>query len=303
MIGPCASAVSSSATALLAGVVDYAGLFPPAGLDLPAAVAEYRAALASPDAWLLGRFVIPAARLPELARVLAAPDNGAPTAAWRVSAITAGESAADLAAIAAFNLTMPALALVDAIEGKPSSLDRIDWLARQHRPGETFVEVPLDGDIPAWLARIAAHGLAAKVRTGGVTAAAFPAASAVAAFLAAVTRAGVRFKATAGLHHAVRGAYRLTYEPGAADAPMYGYLNVLLAAAVLRDGGTTAEAEQVLLDSDAASLTFADDAIRWHGRAFPVALLRATRAALAGFGSCSFREPAGELRALTAAHP
>ncbi|MDF2772824.1 MAG: hypothetical protein K0S86_2319, partial [Geminicoccaceae bacterium] len=52
---------------LLRDAVDYAGLFPPAQLDMPGAVAEYAAYLASADAWALGRFVVPAARLDEMA--------------------------------------------------------------------------------------------------------------------------------------------------------------------------------------------------------------------------------------------
>jgi hypothetical protein len=52
---------------LLAHAIDYAGLFPPAQLDMPGAVAEYESYLASSDAWALGRFVVPAARLRELA--------------------------------------------------------------------------------------------------------------------------------------------------------------------------------------------------------------------------------------------
>lgn len=294
-------AVPSGAAALLAGAVDYAGLFPPAGLGMAAAAAEYAHALTGPEAWLLGRFVAPAARLPELTDARAA---GPATPAWRVSAIVTGESAADLAAIAGFNQHAPTLAVVDAVECRPSSIDGIDWLAAQVqvRPGETFVEVPLDETMPAWLARIAACGLAAKIRTGGVTAAAFPAPAAIVAFLDGVTRLGLRFKATAGLHHAVRGAYRLTYEPDAAQAPMYGYLNVLLAAATLRAGGSPAEAEHVLLAGDAATLTFTDDAVRWAGRDFAAPLLRDLRTRLAGFGSCSFREPAAELRALAAVH-
>ena len=50
----------ASATALLTGVVDYAGLFPPAALAMADAVAEYHAARADGHAWMLGRFVVPA---------------------------------------------------------------------------------------------------------------------------------------------------------------------------------------------------------------------------------------------------
>lgn len=301
MPAPDTTAVPASAAALLAAAVDYAGLFPPAALGMAEAVAEYAAASDGPDAWLLGRFVIPAARLGEFADARAALPGMRP--AWHASAIVAAGADADLDIVAATNTTARGQVLVDALECKPAALDGIDWLAERAGACEVFVEIPADADLDAWLERIAATGLSAKIRTGGVTAAAFPAAAGVAAFLAAVTRAGVRFKATAGLHHAVRGAYRLTYEPDAPQATMYGYLNVLLAAAALRAGHAQSVAEDLLQRHDAASLTFTDDAVHWGPMTFPTALVSDTRAQMAGFGSCSFREPAAELQPLAARHP
>ena len=52
--------------ALLSGMVDYAGLFPPAQLPLEKAVREYAVHLGGAEAWVLGRFIIPAQRLEEL---------------------------------------------------------------------------------------------------------------------------------------------------------------------------------------------------------------------------------------------
>lgn len=286
----------ASATALLQGVVDYAGLFPPAGLAMPEAVAEYRAALAGPSAWMLGRFVVPATRLAELAAVLASEPS--PRA---VSAIVRDGAADDLAAIAAFNAGASG-ARVDSIEAKPQSLEGVDWLAAQGRTvGEVYVEIAPRPDVDAWLARVAALGLRAKVRTGGLTADAFPSPVALAAFLGAAVRHGVPFKATAGLHHAVRGRYPLTYEPAAAAAPMYGYLNVLAATAALQAGGSVAEAEALLQQTEVETLRIAEDGLRWGARSFDAAALRTLRASgLVSFGSCSFREPAGEFGALAA---
>ena len=56
-------APASTLHALVAGVVDYAGLFPPAALDMEEAVAGFAAYRTSPDAWMLGRFVVPVARI------------------------------------------------------------------------------------------------------------------------------------------------------------------------------------------------------------------------------------------------
>jgi hypothetical protein len=106
----------------------------------------------------------------------------------------------------------------------------------------------------------------------------------------------VRFKATAGLHHPLRGSYPLTY---AADAPtgvMFGYLNVLLATAVLRAGGNDEEGLAALVEADPAALTFGADALRWGRFRFDAKELADLRArTLGGFGSCSLREPVDEL--------
>ena len=59
--------------AFLTGLIDYAGLFPPAKLDMPTALAHYLKYRDHPDHWMLGRFICPASRLTELADLL---DNG-----------------------------------------------------------------------------------------------------------------------------------------------------------------------------------------------------------------------------------
>ena len=50
----------------LAGIVDYAGLFPPARLPLEQAIRAYVRYTREDEAWMLGRFVCPAGRLSEL---------------------------------------------------------------------------------------------------------------------------------------------------------------------------------------------------------------------------------------------
>jgi hypothetical protein len=57
----------SARRALLEKLFDHAPLFPPASLPLPEALAEDRRAWESEHAWMLGRFVCPAAQLAELA--------------------------------------------------------------------------------------------------------------------------------------------------------------------------------------------------------------------------------------------
>jgi hypothetical protein len=166
-----------------------------------------------------------------------------------------------------------------------------------------YAELPL-GDpaaaLDGLLAAVRDAGARAKVRTGGVTASAFPDAADLVRFMDACRRAGVPFKATAGLHHPLRAEYRLTYEPDAPTGTMYGFLNVFLAAALLCAGASLPEAEAILTERDPAALRFDDGGVEWRGIRLTTDALRAAReaGAVVAFGSCSFREPVDDLRAL-----
>jgi hypothetical protein len=142
-------------------------------------------------------------------------------------------------------------------------------------------------------------GARAKIRTGGVTADAFPTARQIARFIHRCAELGVPFKATAGLHHPVRGEYRLTYRPDSPSAIMFGFLNVFVAGALAAVGASEDELVEVLDERRAAAFAFADDGLRWRNRHLTLDELARTRASLATtFGSCSFREPVDDLQEL-----
>jgi hypothetical protein len=139
-------------------------------------------------------------------------------------------------------------------------------------------------------------GAAAKIRTGGVTADAFPASRDVLSFLRACRTAGIRFKATAGLHHAVRGEYRLTYEPAAPAGTMFGFLNVAMAAAFHWFDHDDATVLAVLEERAPDAFKFTDAGATWRTKRLSRDQLREVRREFfAGFGSCSFAEPMTEV--------
>ena len=281
---------------LLSSLVDYAGLFPPAGLSMADAAAAYASHLAGRDAFMLGRFVCPASRLDELA-IAAAAHWGADDAPWRVSAL-APDPVADFPRIHAFNAAHAGRAVVDAVEGKATTTRDVDQFAAALGDLEGFVEVPLDPDPAALLADCARLGLKAKARLGGVVAEAIPRPELVARFLVRCRELGLPFKATAGLHHAVRGAYPVTYEPDAPRATMHGFLNLLFATYVVLRGGDEAEACAVLEDRDAAAFGVASDGVHWREVVIPLPQIARLRETMIGIGSCSFREPVADIAAL-----
>ena len=290
---------------LLAHAIDYAGLFPPAQLDMPGAVAEYESYLASSDAWALGRFVVSAARLEELAAVARdATSNvlGSRQAERQLSVVLGTDLAADVERLRAFCAGVSDQGWwggIDAVELRASTPEAIGEALRVVPDDfDRFVEIPISEDPTPLIRAIGQAGAFAKVRTGGTTTDAFPASDHVARFLATCLREAVPFKATAGLHHPLRGEYSLTYEPGSACGRMYGFLNVFLATAFLTAGLDEADVRQLLEESDPGAVSFGRVDVTWRGHHLPVDRLERSRSFLMSFGSCSFREPIDDLAAL-----
>src|SRR5215471_18621786 len=135
--------LAASLRALLSGLVDYAGLFPPAGLAMPEAVANYERYRRGLWAWALGRFVVPLARLAEFEAV-AAEHYGSPE--WQISALVA-KSQIELPAVASFNNANHRKARIDSLELKVTTTAQIDEIARM-LPLElpAYVEIPTGND-------------------------------------------------------------------------------------------------------------------------------------------------------------
>jgi hypothetical protein len=297
---------------LLEGLVDYAGLFPPAALSMAEAVRRFAHYRAGGQGWMLGRFICPAGGLEPFA-LAADPflprDAGA--IPWRLAVTGSGDVTADLAAIAAFNERHrvgrdECSAEVDAYETRVTTKEAVHTLAAALPPTLTaYCELPLGDDLPALVAAVAAAGLRAKVRTGGVTADAIPPAEGVLALLRACRAHGVPCKATAGLHHVLGGRHPLTEAADADTAEMYGFAPLFLTAALLDTpaGHQGDTARQLVLERRPEAFVATDEAITWRGphgdHVFSREALRRLRATqLISFGSCSFLEPAQETRAL-----
>jgi hypothetical protein len=286
---------------LLYSIVDYAGLFPPASLDMNAATREYAQHRAGTDAWALGRFVLPAARLEEfeVAAKEILPRDAA--SSWALSALLGSDLEEDLGRIERFNGrhgdARRGAVLVDTVELKTHSARDVmrasDLLDRRF---DTYMEVPVHEDPAEMIAAITQTVAKAKIRTGGVTPDAFPTSAQVLRFIQRCIAHDVAFKATAGLHHPWRAEYPLTYAQDAPRGTMFGFLNVLLCTAALLGGLKEDMALAVLEERDARAVAFDAEGARWRGQRFDTELLERARECMAAFGSCSFREPMDDLR-------
>ncbi len=284
--------------AAFAGIVDYAGLFPPAGCTMAQAVSSYDSYRGSPDRWMLGRFIVAASRLDELGAVVSAGGYGSPDDPWHLSAVMGVNIPEEVRRIDAFRTAWGDQGLiVDAVEYKASSVGQVLAIDEQlPRDVTRHLEVPTEGPYGQLVAAIKRIGAFAKIRTGGTTPELFPAPEEVIAFLLAVVAHDVPFKATAGLHHPFRGQYPLTYDEGAERTTMYGFVNVLLAVAEIARSGDSELAQQILEDDQHGAFTQSGGTVSWRGAPFDAAHLAAVRARyFLSFGSCSFREPVDEL--------
>jgi hypothetical protein len=299
-------APAASLQALLADAVDYAGLFPPASLGLDDVARLYTGYRRGSSSWALGRLVVPAVRLPELADALAArPLPLAVEAPVALSVILGADVDGDVYQAESM-AKVSALCRVASLEAKAADAAGVEAVARTARDAAErlgtplYVELPLNGGLKTAVAAVRQARLRAKARTGGVVPSAVPSAGSVADFIAACAGAGVAFKLTSGLHHAVRGRHPLTYERSAPSAVMHGFVNVFVAAALLVAGVSPATATQVLEETDGAAFRFGEEAIEWHAERVDLKAIHESRELLVSFGSCSFEEPMTALAAWSA---
>jgi hypothetical protein len=292
-----------STQALLTGLIDYAGLFPPAALDMPSAVRNYAAyrngenSKYSSYSWALGRFVVPVGRLGEFEGAAA---DFLRDDAWRLSALPGPEFDAEFGKIGEFNRRFAGKATIDTVEIKAETPETIQKAVR-HLPDTitAYFEIPIDSSPLELVQTVAETGARAKVRTGGLAADAFPSSHNLARFIRACADEDVPFKATAGLHHPVRSVNKLTYEPDSASAMMHGFLNVFLAAAFAQNGMDIEALADLLEEKSPDAFQFEQGSVTWRGEMVVRGQLRNTRSLLAiAFGSCSFEEPIDDLKKL-----
>ncbi|HVJ04845.1 MAG TPA: hypothetical protein VM578_04185 [Candidatus Saccharimonadales bacterium] len=294
---------TASLRVFLERLIDYAGLFPPASVDMLTSVNNYARYRGMPESWALGRFVLPVARLDEF---LKAQENVA-TDPWRLSGIVSANVHAELAAVGEFNRKAPG-AVIESVEVRVNSQSEIE-LVRKDLPYDTtvFFEIAPEraGELLPTLLPV--HGECAKLRTGGISQEAFPAVEKITEFVARCAETRVPFKTSAGLHHPLCCVRPLTYEPKAQKGRMHGFLNLFTAAAIawsaMRSGRRVPRRvlATCLADGERANWHFGEDALTWSGEEEPIRIeldaLRAMRSEFAlSFGSCSFEEPFTDMR-------
>jgi hypothetical protein len=299
---------AASLRALLNQAIDYAGMFPPCKLALEPALQNHAKYARSPEAWMLNGFVLPVEQFDAARQLLS---NFDPLHPLRVAAL--GPKTAD------------ADAFLDALEHAASairSLSRyeVNLLSVSHI--EMFLPDDVDSTFLKEAGAIVGHVLVFleappertdqtirlladhnfdeevatfgyKLRTGGVTADAFPTSVQIAHALVTGGTNQLPIKLTAGLHHPIR-QFR-----DEVKTKMHGFLNVLGAAVLAMEHQWDAnQAVMMLEDEDPRSFSFTDDFFAWRNWQIEIERLQYRRKFVRSFGSCSFDEPRDDLRVL-----
>ena len=298
---------TASLRALLNQSIDYAGMFPPCSLALEQAIKNHAQYVRSTDSWVLVGFVLSVGQFDAARQFLSEFD---PLHPLRVASLGPKTANAD--------------AFLDALESADAAIrslsSNVDLVSISHL--EMFLPNEADsalleeasftlGDLPVFweappervqqtIALLAEHNSNAesatfgcKLRTGGVTADAFPSSGQIAAALVTPATHQLPIKFTAGLHHPIR-QFR-----DEVKTKMHGFLNVLGAAVLAAEHRWDAHQTATMLeDENADSFFFTDDFFAWREWKISVERLQYRRRFVRSFGSCSFDEPCEDLRAL-----
>ncbi len=322
--------MQESLQALLTGIIDYAGMFPPAKLPLDVAVKNHDAYKKGEHAWMLSRFVCGASILPGMEVYASALSRGTAGGCLIAVAGRGGEHMIsflevlqqDLACIDTFGKALGRSAEVDVfevklpeavIEGGRESVyelvERSSEVFASGTPGvRPFYEIGFGTGGPETVfASLSAlkkfndkwggdryRPAGAKIRTGGADATAIPSSNQLAFFIGACSKLGLTLKATAGLHRPLRHADK------AIGTEVHGFLNVFVASLLAHASELPLpKIVNVLECTKIGDFEFSGDGLSCCGQHATIAqIVAARRQGCVSFGSCSFEEPVERLKKL-----
>ena len=301
-------AASASLRALLNQAIDYAGMFTPCDLLLEPALQNHAKYVRSHEVWMLNGFVLPVGKFAAATKFVSQFDLSHPLRVAALGPKTANvEGFLDAlkdasAAVRSFSRSHVDLVSVTHLEMfLPDDVDSASLKEASAIVGElpVFWEAPPDRAeqtialITGCNSDVDRATLGYKLRTGGVTADAFPTPAQIASALVTAATHQLPIKFTAGLHHPIR---QFRHE---VKTKMYGFLNVLGAAVLAPEHQWDADQTVMMLeDEDPRSFSFTDDFFMWRDWKIDVERLQYRRKFVRSFGSCSFDEPRDDLREL-----
>lgn len=303
-------------------IIDYAGLFPPASLELPQAFHNYVFYMKGEYKWMLGKFIIPSKKLTELGKLLniMSLESIVPLSVLGTGGNNITEFRKnfedDLEFSGKFFSLFGNIVTFDAFEVKlPSDIFRnenndelldlmllisvkLEALLGKEIP--VFFEVTLtenyEQEIIRTVETIASikKNCGFKLRTGGVEPSAFPKPEVIAFAIMTCCEFNVPMKCTAGLHHPIR------HFNSEVNTLMHGFMNVFVAGIIaFYSGIDESEIIDVLTDDDPYDFIFNENGFVWNEIEITNSEIKSAREKfMLSYGSCSFDEPVSDLKTI-----
>jgi hypothetical protein len=306
---------------LTEGLIDYAGMFPPASLDIQTAFNNYLEYLKGPYRWMLGRFVCSVNKLGELSQLIKS-QGIVPSEKIKISILgNSGENSVrfinavkeDVSNIRNFNNEYNTICDLGVFEvplpadtSKEPDAFRIRGIINDvsdlfegsfQETFKFFYEYKPLPSLPMiikalWYHNKGNRNAGYKLRTGGEDESAFPGSEQVALAIKTCREYEVVLKLTAGLHHPFRH-YDETFK-----TKMHGFLNVFSAGIIEHCHNTTEEAlAEIIGDEESGDFKYSENSLRWKNFFILASEVeRGRKELMTSIGSCSFDEPINDLK-------
>ncbi len=306
-------------------ILDYAGLFPPASLQLQESFENYLEYMQSQESWMLSKFICPIRRVRELQSILPAINHPEKV---RLSLLASPAVSTheflkifenDISEFAALSEGFHNKCLFETVELKiPETLlmkdskkeitefvDAVSSIVKTDFDHSVFIfcEIPASTDMEKSMKQVipainihngSFSDAGFKLRTGGTVAVEIPPSRTVVAAIRECLDHKVTLKFTAGMHHPFR------HYDDSVNAKMHGFINVFGAGILaFRHAITDHELREMIDDENIENFVFSDDSFEWKGWKSDTKEIHGARNGLViSFGSCSFTEPVDDLKEL-----
>lgn len=313
----------TSSRSFLTGIIDYAGLFPPANLHLKEAFENYLLYSKSVNSYMLSRFICPVKLFKELGKLSVNSESEIYLSVLGRGGYNINDFNENLSEdiimwkefvkntnnrfiTDAFEIKLPDELITEHKSGKVSEF--IDIISQKIRsefehPVFMFFEGHIGSEwqknVKCLIEGINIHNKnnndsGFKLRTGGVETYSFPEPGQIAFSIRECLDNAIRMKCTAGLHHPFRHFDKNI------GTKMHGFVNVFGAGVIaMRHNISDYGLREILSDENPDNFVFTDEYFSWKDWKINIDEINLARKDLMiSFGSCSFDEPVEDLKNL-----
>ena len=290
-------------------LIDYAGLFPPAKLDIEHSLANYADYIKSKDEWMISQFIIPVFQLREISEQLMEKYSEEYPL---VLSLISGDISNEIETVNQFLKMYGNSSIFKGYESRilnlselPQSLESSYQLGKNQKLNfNSFYELPPSDnwvtDMNKAVSIISEFNvkhnanIGFKLRCGGVDSHMFPNVENIVHTILLCRDLNLPMKFTAGLHHPIR-----SYSESV-KTKMYGFFNIFIGGMIAHKFSLEPDALiSILIDENPKNFTFNENGLNW--KSFSVSnseIQKYRKESFISYGSCSFHEPKEDLQQL-----